>query len=65
MNVALVNEVKSELARLSKAIIALDDEKQWYMDTDDARYETGPRTAAVKRASMDVTRVLARLRRVS
>lgn len=63
MNVALVNEVKAELVRLNKAIEALDDAGQWNADTDDASYASGPRTAAIKRASMDVTRALARLRR--
>lgn len=63
MNVSVVNEAKSELARLQKAIKQLDNVSKLGCDKLNEYYAGCPETAAVKRASMDVTRVLARLRR--
>ena len=65
MNVSLVNEVKSELARLQKSIKQLENVSKSGCDKLNEYYVGGPEAAAVKRASMDVTRVLARLRRGS
>lgn len=59
-----IQKVKAEIARLQAAIRALEIEATGASDPRDGYYYGHPKlTGSVRRASMDVTRALADLRR--
>ena len=64
MKYAKIQKVKTELARLQEAIKALEIEATNASDPRNGHYYGYPKlTGSVRRASMDVTRALADLRR--
>lgn len=64
MNHKKIQKAKAEISRLQKTIIALESEATNASDSRNDYYYGYPKlTGAVRRASMDVTRALADLRR--
>lgn len=63
MKVSVVQQTKAEIARLSAAIQRLENMQGTGDETGDRYYVISPDTASVRRASMDLTRMLAVLRR--
>lgn len=58
-----IEEAKRFLVRARDALQVHKDERVFYKGEDKHTYGDGPKNAAVRRASMDLTRELAKLRR--